>query len=196
MQVSFPLFLPRFSAGTATILSISCRKEFNTENQVIQNHWMSHRKVRRGPDRWKDHAAAGFWGYNPVAVNQRPGNHCQPPEVKELLPVSQLPHIQEASHFLWDGKSVHSKNSFLPEPTTAIVIKMASACISPSKSHRRHLKLWQQGRLRNVVVSLPASVIQGACTQKRVNTNTASWQMHSWSIPWSFLLRCQTFSVT
>lgn len=51
-----------------------------------------------GPGRWKDHAAARFGGSIQVAVNQRLGGHCQHPEIKELFPISQLPHVHEAGH--------------------------------------------------------------------------------------------------
>lgn len=83
--------------------------------------------------------------YNPVAVSQRLGNRCQHPDVRDLLPTSELPHIHEAGHQTVGWKSVHSKNSSLPEPATAVKIKMPSACISPSKSRGRRFRPQQKG---------------------------------------------------
>lgn len=65
-----------------------------------------------------------------------------------------------------DVGSIFGKNSFLPEPATATGIKMVSICILPSKLRGRHLKLWHQGSLRNVVVSLPVPVIREVCSSK------------------------------
>lgn len=90
--------------------------------------------------------------------------------------------------------SVHSKNSFLPGPTTAVEVKMASTCLSSSRSCGGVSNPGRKGAWEMWLFSFQPLGCYEEQAEARIGRLSAN-RAHL-AQPLLFPLRCQTFSIT